>query len=145
MTGHLYIAAFSARGPSLIGHADHPAKRIAELQPGCADPIRIFFAAALPDAKAAAAITAALHKALNRHRRQGDWFKIAPAKAATTAKEHLRRNGHQWREQSATKPSQRAQRRHAAIEEYMHNEEDMGFRSRRRDVYRPFHYTIKDR
>lgn len=76
---HVYVVAFSPRGPAKIGKADNPILRLDQLQTGNPYRLHIFFAATLGNDDAANRIERAVHKLLDAQRLVGEWFKLPPS------------------------------------------------------------------
>jgi len=78
---YVYVIASSDSGPSKIGIANNPQKRLRGLQTGSPTPLQIF--ATEPIGFAAAAVERAAHKSLSAHRSVGggEWFNVTPQEA----------------------------------------------------------------
>lgn len=71
---HLYLMQAGEDGPVKIGRANDPIRRVAELQPGCAQ--RINLRAVLPER---GSDERGVHKAFRHFRMHGEWFTPATA------------------------------------------------------------------
>lgn len=99
---HVYVIAWSPRGPTKIGKADDPIQRLNDLQVACPFRLRLYFAAQMA-AIFAIEMESTLHAKLDDHRMLGEWFKIGPSLARGYLQAHLHAESIEWQR---WKPSQ---------------------------------------
>lgn len=76
MESYVYVIASDPAGPVKIGFSKHPEKRLAQLQTGHSETLRLYYFHAMP-AECVKLMEKAVH-ATNRHRKvKGEWFKLS--------------------------------------------------------------------
>lgn len=72
----LYIISASEAGPVKLGFSNDPSKRVKQLQTGSAQPLTLYHAEEVEDARVKIA-EKALHRLLGHCRLKGEWFTMS--------------------------------------------------------------------